>query len=124
MSAMWTWASSKNARICSALDPGGTGFAQVTQPVTAGDLNCVTMPGSTSAYAAGDTGNATTLVEHYNGTQWTQVPTPSPSEAYFSSIAVDPSGQFAVAVGSHGPAGSERPLIEQGNGQSWTIIRQ
>jgi hypothetical protein len=102
----------------------GTGFVQVTQPVTAGDLSAVTVLSSTSAYAAGNTGSTTTLAEHYNGTQWTQVPTPSPSGAYFSGIAVDPSGQFAVAVGAHGPTGSERSLIEQGNGQTWTITRQ
>jgi hypothetical protein len=34
----------------------GTAFVRVTQPVTSGDLNAVTVLSSTSAYAAGDTG--------------------------------------------------------------------
>jgi hypothetical protein len=100
-------------------------FVRVTQPVSSGYLNAVTVLSSTNAYAAGQTGNGTTLIEHYDGTQWAQVPTPSPADGgYFSSVAVAPSGPFAVAVGSHGPDNSERSLIEQGNGQTWRITHQ
>jgi hypothetical protein len=103
----------------------GTKFVQVKQPVSAGDLGGVTVLSSTGAYAAGQTGSGTTLVEHYNGKQWAQVATPSPSDGgYFSSVTATPSGSFAEAAGWHGADPSERPLIEQGNGQTWRITRQ
>jgi hypothetical protein len=103
----------------------GTRFVRVTQQVSSGYLNAVTVLSGTSAYAAGQTGSGTTLIEHYDGTRWAQVSTPSPADGgYFSGVAVAPSGPFAVAVGSHGPDNSERSLIEQGNGQTWHITHQ
>lgn len=102
----------------------GTKFVQVKQPVSSGDLGGVTVLGRTGAYAAGETGSGTTLVEHYDGKQWTQVPTPNPSDGgYLSSIAA-PSASFVVAAGWHGPDPNERPLIEQGNGKTWHITRE
>ena len=66
----------------------GTRFAGVTQPVSPGYLSAVTVVSRTSAYAVGETGSGTTLVEHYNGTRWTRVSTPSPAGgAYLSSVA-------------------------------------
>jgi hypothetical protein len=100
----------------------GTKFVQVTQPVSAGDLAAVTVLSGTSAYATGSAGSGGTLVEHYNGTQWAQVPTPSPSDGgYLASVAADPSGSFVDAAGWHSPDPNERGLIEQGNGQTWRI---
>lgn len=79
---------------------------------------------SHGTYVEHETGGHTTLVEHYDGKQWTQVSTPNPSDGgYFSSVAASPAS-FAVAAGWHGPDPSERPLIEQGNGQTWHITRQ
>jgi hypothetical protein len=103
----------------------GTQFVRVTEPVSSGDLAAVTVLSSTDAYAAGETGGGSTLVEHYNGKQWAQVPTPSPADGGFlSSVAATPSGSFAEAAGWHSPDPNERPLIEQGNGQTWRITRQ
>jgi hypothetical protein len=100
----------------------GTKFVRVQQPVSAGDLSSVTVLSSTNAYAAGETGSGTTLVEHYDGTQWAQVPTPSPADGgFFSSISAAPSGSFVEASGWHSPDPNERPLIEQGNGTTWKI---
>jgi len=100
----------------------GTKFVRVQQPVSAGDLSSVTVLSSTNAYAAGETGSGTTLVEHYDGTKWAQVPTPSPSDGgFFSTISADPSGSFVEASGWHSPDPNERPLIEQGNGTTWKI---
>jgi hypothetical protein len=102
----------------------GTKFVQLTQPVTAGDLGAVTVLSSTSAYAVGETGSSTTLVEHYDGKQWAQVSTPSPPDGgYFSGVAATPSGSFVEAAGWHGLDPNEPPLIEQGNGQTWKITR-
>ena len=82
----------------------------------------------TSAYAVGEAGGGTTLVEHYNGTRWTRISSPSPAAWRLHLIAVavsaaTPSGSFVAAVGSHGPDLKERPLIEQGNGKTWHIAR-
>jgi hypothetical protein len=102
----------------------GTQFVRVAEPVNSGDLAAVTVLSSTNAYAAGETGGGTTLVEHYNGKQWAQVPTPDPPDGgFFSSVAAAPSGSFAEAAGWHGLDPNERPLIEQGNGQTWHIAR-
>lgn len=102
----------------------GTRFVRVTQPVSSGDLNAVTVLSRTNAYAVGSTGSSKTLVEHYNGKRWALVPTPNPADGgYFASIAVVPSGSFAVAVGAHGPEFNQRFVIEQGNGRAWRITR-
>jgi len=102
----------------------GTKFVQVTQPVKSGDLAAVTVLSKTSAYATGSAGSGATLVEHYNGKQWAQVPTPSPSDGgYLASVAADPSGSFVDAAGWHAPDPNELPLIEQGNGKTWHITR-
>ena len=62
---------------------------------------------------------------HWNGTKWTQVSTPSPSDGgYLASVAATASGSFVDAAGWHSPDPNERPLIEQGNGQTWKITRQ
>jgi hypothetical protein len=103
----------------------GTKFVQVTQPVSAGDLSSVTVLSGTSAYAAGETGSGNTLAEHFDGSTWAQVPAPNPSDGGFlNNIASTPAGSFAEAVGWHGADPNERPLIEQGNGTTWTITRQ
>jgi hypothetical protein len=102
----------------------GTKFVRVTQPVKSGVLSSVTVLSKTNAYAAGATGSNQTLVEHYNGKQWAQVATPSPSGGgYFASIAATPSGSFVDAAGWHRPDPNELPLIEQGNGKTWRITR-
>jgi hypothetical protein len=100
----------------------GTKFVQVTQPVSTGDLAAVTVLSKTNAYATGSVGSGATLVEHYNGKTWAQVPTPSPSDGgYLASVAADPSGSFVDAAGWHSPDPNERGLIETGNGQTWSI---
>jgi hypothetical protein len=102
----------------------GSKFVRVTQPVSSGDLAAVTVLSSTDAYATGSAGGGGTLVEHYNGKQWAQVSTPSPSDGgYLASVAAAPSGSFVEAAGWHGLDPNERPLIEQGNGQTWHITR-
>jgi hypothetical protein len=98
----------------------GTQFVRVTQPVSSGDLSSVAVLSGTDAYAAGETGGGTTLVEHYDGKQWTHVATPNPADGgYFSSVAA--SSSFVEAAGWHGLDPNERPLIEQGNGKTWHI---
>jgi hypothetical protein len=102
----------------------GTKFVRVTQPAGSGDLAAVAVFSSTDAYATGSAGSGATLVEHYNGKQWAQVATPSPSDGgYLASVAAAPSGSFVEAAGWHGADPNELPLIEQGNGKTWRITR-
>ena len=102
----------------------GTKFVRVSEPVKSGDLAAVTVLSKTSAYATGSAGSGGTLVEHYNGKQWAQVFTPSPSDGgYLASVAAAPSGSFVEAAGWHSPDPNELPLIEQGNGKTWHITR-
>ena len=102
----------------------GTRFTSVTQPVKSGAFAAVTVLSRTNAYAVGETGASTTLVEHYDGKRWTEVPTPNPSDGgYLSSVTATASG-FVEASGWHGPDPDELPLIEQRNGRNWSIARQ
>jgi hypothetical protein len=63
-----------------------------------------------------------TLIEHWDGTAWSIVPSPNPAGSditYLNGVsAVSSSDIWAVGY-SHGGA---RPLIEHYDGQSWTIV--
>lgn len=103
----------------------GTRFVRVTQPVSSGEFNAVTVVRRTDAYAVGQTDNGKTFMEHYNGKRWTAVSTPGPGDdAYFVGVGAATSGSFVEAVGTHGPSGAERYLIVQGNGPTWHIAHQ
>ena len=55
-----------------------------------------------------------TLAEHFNGTSWSVVPTPSPtSNSFFSGVAAAAS-KDVWAVGNS--------LIEHWNGSSWSVV--
>ena len=63
-----------------------------------------------------------TLIEHWDGTAWSIVPSPNPAGSditYLTGVsAVSASDIWAVGY-SHGGA---KPLIEHYDGQSWTIV--
>jgi hypothetical protein len=66
-----------------------------------------------------------TLAEHWNGTSWARVSTPSPAGGgIFDGVAVT-SPQNAWAVGDAGPGpgipSATTPLIEHWNGKTWRI---
>jgi hypothetical protein len=65
------------------------------------------------------------LVEHWNGTSWTDVPVPRPAGQQATLAGVDDlSPDNAWAVGQSSPAGDvhERTLIEHWDGTSWSIV--
>jgi hypothetical protein len=84
-----------------------------------------TSAGNAWAVGAYDTGPGTafqTLAEHWNGTIWTQVPSPSPSDSELISVAAT-SASNAWAVGSYSAsAGGSLTLIEHWNGTKWTQV--
>lgn len=69
-------------------------------------------------------GPSLTLVEHWDGTQWSVVPSPNPvggsSPVLYKVSALAP--DYIWAVGSYSVAGWPRTLVEFWNGQVWSIV--
>jgi hypothetical protein len=98
-----------------------------TAPVPAGDdvrLAGVGFSSASDGWAVGTdtnlaTGTGTSVIEHFNGTSWTRLPSPAgePLRAGLVSVAAV-SATDAWAVGSAG----KTPLIEHWNGSTWNIV--
>ena len=100
-----------------------------TAPVPAGHdvrLAAVAFSSASDGWAVGidtdqSTGNATSIIEHFDGTSWTRVPSPvgEPFRAGLVSVAaLSPADAWAVGSGGGGRA----PLIEHWNGSAWSIV--
>ena len=66
-----------------------------------------------------------TLIEHWNGSQWSIVESPNAAGATFNALNVvtEVSAHNIWAVGdSISPSGIEQPLIEHWNGLQWSIV--
>jgi hypothetical protein len=105
----------------------GTAWRQVPSPnpggLRAGDLLFgVAAPSPGSAWAVGTyfPGRAErTLIEHWNGTAWTQTPSPSPArDPELGGVTALPSGR-AWAVGDYIKGGRSLTLAEHWNGTVW-----
>jgi hypothetical protein len=93
-------------------------------PGVKGVLNAVTAVSATNVWAAGfqvlANGTDQALVEHFDGTFWSVVPTPAlPGKSLFFGIAADSSGDV-IAVGASGQ--EESPLVEKLSGNSFTVV--
>jgi hypothetical protein len=98
-----------------------------TAPVPAGDdvrLAGVAFRSASDGWAVGTdaspaTGNAISVIEHFDGTSWTRLPSPAgePFRARLASVTAV-SATDAWAVGS----GGNTPLIEHWNGSTWSIV--
>ena len=64
-----------------------------------------------------------TLVEHFNGSKWVKLTSPSPpgGDALFDVDVLSASDGWAVGV--HGKEQRAHPLIEQWDGSKWTVKR-
>ena len=62
------------------------------------------------------------LIEHWNGHQWSVVPGPKTGECtvFLNGVAAS-SASAAWAVGYCGKNGSHRPIIERWNGRHWSV---
>jgi len=115
----------------------GTRWAQVPSPSPGKDLNRldgVAATSATNAWAVGyysqhsDPGtqtNTRTLIEHWNGTAWTQVPSPNPvggSNDNFLTAVAATSATNAWAVGDYTQGRSAQTLILHWNGTAWTQV--
>ena len=67
---------------------------------------------------------ASTLIEHYNGTSWSIVPSPSPGTApVLTGVSASSAGDV-WAVGQDDPSGSTTPqtLTLNWNGSAWSTV--
>jgi hypothetical protein len=110
----------KRFRLVASPDPGG--------PSQDNYLYGVAATSPRSAWAVGlytSAGGSKTLILHWNGSAWTQVPSPDPSSA-FSELdavaAVSASDAWAVGEYFDGTVDSEKTLIVHWNGSAWTQV--
>ena len=115
----------------------GTTWTLVSLPLPGGEggglFNATCVNGSdcwaVGAVVASGTGNPTgTLVEHWDGTAWSVVPSPTPSGpgvvgAVLSGVSCA-SASSCMAVGNTTDTGGNNlsDVAEQWNGSSWTIV--
>lgn len=70
----------------------------------------------------GTTGLTGTLIEHWDGNNWSVVASPNPGATYNRLAAVDAtSASDAWAVGEFSDSGPQQPLVEHWDGTSWTV---
>lgn len=99
---------------------------------TGGFLDAVTEVSARDIWAVGtsneSSGSGQTLTEHWNGRNWTLVPSPHPAGATASFLnavtAISPRDIWAVGDSFSSSSGtfSEQSLIEHWNGKQWSIV--
>ena len=114
----------------------GTGWKQQPSPSPAAaynDLFGAAATSATNAWAVGQYSNNPasldfhTLAEHWNGTAWTLVPSPSPGGRTGNSLlhavaATSASDAWAVGGYTNGSGTDSRTLAEHWNGTVWTRV--
>jgi hypothetical protein len=73
----------------------------------------------------GTDGRFETLAEHWDGHQWTVVPTPDPGTAgnhLHGVYAVSPDNAWAVGQSQYGPGMRDQMLVEHWDGHSWSQV--
>ncbi len=125
----WTVGDDGNATLAEHWD-GATWKTVPTPPPAPGyreNLEDVADLAPDDAWAVGvsfapENGPGSTLVEHWNGSGWSVVPSPDPgfSNQLTSMDAVSSSDIWAVGFSKSGLYGS--PLIEHWDGTSWSVV--
>jgi hypothetical protein len=126
------------AAASTPLAPTGPGWSLVTSPNTSATqtnyLNRVTCASASDCWAvgyyrngSGGSGVAQTLIQHWNGTSWSIVPSPntSPTQGNYLTGATCASAANCWAVGYYysasGDGGPAQTLVEHWNGTAWSI---
>ncbi|MDQ1434146.1 MAG: hypothetical protein QOF59_962 [Actinomycetota bacterium] len=102
----------------TAAKPSGASSSALSGVKCTAVSNCVAV----GSYVAG--GITKTLVERWNGTSWSIVPSPNPAGATssrFNSVAC-PLTTSCFAAGTRTVGSQTRTLIERWNGTAWSII--
>jgi hypothetical protein len=103
----------------------GSKWAVAATPVNAGSLHALQANSPSDVWAAGSSTSNGTLIEHFNGTAWSVVPSPSPgARAALGGLTTSNAANNVWAVGSFTPAGSINPqtLTLNWNGTAWTQV--
>lgn len=116
----------------------GTSWTQVSGPVltqtcasTYTVLRDIAAISSTDIWAAGETcayPNAQTLAEHWDGTSWTQIPTPNPGgrsgcAAFYGLTAISTDDVWAVGeFGTNCETSAIKAFSEHWDGTTWKVV--
>jgi hypothetical protein len=111
----------------------GSTWKQVASPDPGGPahdnyLTSVSAISASDAWAVGEYSDGTvdrTLAEHWDGTTWTQVPSPdagSPTDSNDLFAVAASSSSGAWAVGASGSGRVTRTLVEHWDGSSWKLV--
>jgi hypothetical protein len=115
----------------------GTAWSVVPMPlVNSSNINAffqfngIKANSASDVWAVGDSGvvdvpGSKTLIEHFNGTAWSIVPSPSPgSIAILSGVTTSSAANSVWAVGADTPAGTSarQTLTLNWNGTTWNVV--
>jgi hypothetical protein len=106
-----------------AAQPGPATAATRTAPAApaiSGGLSGVAAVSARDAWAVGSASSGRSLVLHWNGTGWSQVP--SPPGSLSGVAAVSASDAWAVGCSNCSGTGTSRPLILHWNGSAWAQV--
>jgi hypothetical protein len=125
-SASNVWAVGNADNNTLILHWNGTAWAQMPSPSPGAGgnfLNGVDVVSATSAWAVGEVSDASftqkTLILRWNGTKWSQVPSPAPgTDSRLDAVTVT-SASYAWAVGSFSTGTTGKTLILHWNGTKW-----
>jgi hypothetical protein len=117
--------------VVPSVTPGGSNvYASLASVACAGPTDCTAVGGYTKHPTGGSSSSlGKALVEHWNGTKWSMVPSPSPSpklsDATLRAVSCT-SATDCNAVGDYRAYTNESPvqhlLAEHWNGSSWSIV--
>ena len=87
-------------------------------------VSCLSSTPTCTAVGYSTTGSTVqTLVERWNGSSWSIIPSPNPDTILSSLLGVScTSTTFCMAVGFSGCCGSHITLSELWNGSTWTVV--
>jgi len=117
------WNGSAWSIVPMPLNPG-------TNPNVGYSLDAIKANSPTDVWAVGDeynltTNSSSTLIEHYNGTQWSIVPSPSPGTGgVLNGVTTSNATNNVWAVGDYTPTGSSvvQTLTLNWNGNTWSTV--
>lgn len=98
-----------------------------SRPNVVNVLNGISCSSASACTAVGDSyrrrGFPQTLIESWNGSAWSIVPSPSPDKTSVLDAVSCPSVTSCTAVGWANPRGSyPKTLVESWNGSAWTVV--
>jgi hypothetical protein len=94
-----------------------------TSFTVSGFFNGVTATSASNAWTVGGN-NGSTLIAHWNGTAWKQVPSPNPSggpDILNAVAATSTSSAWAAGLYTTNASPGGEPLIERWNGTAWQV---